>query len=212
MIARHRLSYLICILMVTAFCGFYSRRVESIASTKVDYFQNLPLQYRDWTITHSDISDSDRTVLRPDAVTLRRYSSPNGEIIDLAVIAGHRKQTVHTPSFCMVGGGWNTLTEDSITLTIAGKKVPMRRALMENDGHKAIMAYFFTDGALCLESLPKFQFELFKRRLSGVISQGALVRVIVPVLGDTETATRLSDDFAVSIMPELLEQLNRQNR
>jgi EpsI family protein len=203
--------YVICILMITAFCSFYSRRAESIASTKVNYLQDLPLSYLDWSVTSSDITESDRAVLRPDAVILRRYRSPNGEIADLAVIAGHRKQTIHTPGFCMVGGGWNTLTEDSITLTIGGDKVPMRRAVMENEGHKVIMTYFFTDGVLCLESLPRFQLELLKRRLRGTVSQGALVRVIVPVTEDIGEANRLSDHFGQVVFPELLQQIRRQN-
>jgi len=48
---------------------------------------------------------------------VRRYGMAVGEkfaeVAELAIIAGHQKKSVHTPGFCLAGGGWETLWQKS---------------------------------------------------------------------------------------------------
>ena len=53
------------------------------------------------------LSADERAMLEPDAELLRRYRSAGGASVEIAVIAGRRKKTVHTPEYCLLGGGWD---------------------------------------------------------------------------------------------------------
>ncbi len=46
-------------------------------------------------------------MLQPDAYLGRIYRRTDGYPVDLSFVFGHRKQTFHSPGFCLLGGGWN---------------------------------------------------------------------------------------------------------
>jgi EpsI family protein len=147
------------------------------------------------------------------------YESPNdkGFSAELAVIAGHKKRSIHTPAFCMVGGGFETLTQESYTLQLAdGKQIPVARSIMEghnkerNQDWQEVVTYFFTDGDFCTPSLVRFQIAQFFARFQSTIPMGATVRIRVPIRGDDVVgAKKLSDAFARATVPGVLAALRQ---
>ena len=67
----------------------------------------------------------------------------------MTVIAGHRKQSIHTPAYCMRGDGWEVVAEESVSLPVQGHEVEAIRARIAKDGREMLATYFFTDGEFC---------------------------------------------------------------
>jgi EpsI family protein len=196
------------ILAVTLLGLYTASRTAPSTETGKDCLRGLSLPFRDWTTQEQELSAHERDLLVPDSVLLRQYHSPNNkEEVGIAVIAGHRKQTVHTPAFCMAGGGWNTVSESNLKIALGSENVEAVRAVMDSEGRRILVTYFFTDGAHSRRSLPAFQFEQLLQRLRGKPASGALVRILTPILSDRTRAERLSDEFATTVLPKLLAQL-----
>ncbi len=172
--------------------------------TSGDFLARLSLDYNGWKTQDTQLNQDEIDTLQPDSVLVRRYQSPSGQLVDLAVIAGHQKRTVHTPGFCMAGGGWEVLSQDPVTVNIDGKPVPAMRSVMSREQLRALVTYFFSDGEVSTHSLPRYQWEQLVKRLRGQVCLGALVRVIVPFDTDIGAATALTSDFSNKVLPTVL--------
>lgn len=194
-------------LLLALLGGYWGRRTTAPADVPPDLLSRMPLPFRGWATADQGLTARENALLRPDAVLLRRYRSPGGQTADLAVIAGHRKQTVHTPAFCMAGEGWEMVARRDIAVALEDRRIGATRVLLVSHGQELLSTYFFTDGRLCTRSLLRFQGAQLLERLHARPPFGALVRILVPVSGDRKAAERLSDDFARSVLPEILKSL-----
>jgi EpsI family protein len=168
----------------------------------------MALPFRSWTAADQPLPPGELSP-PPDASLLRRYRSPAGETAELAVIAGHRQDTIHSPVICMSGAGWEWLAQRHCALELPGGRLPVTRALLIKDGERLLITYCFTDGAHVSANLIRFQFSELLERLQSRTPVGALVRVLVPVAGDAAAAERTSDDLLRAALPAILERLRR---
>jgi EpsI family protein len=141
-------------------------------------------------------------------VIARRFEN-GSEGVELIVVAGHKKRTVHTPGYCMPGDGWEVLTQVPHRMKVAGRPVPAMRSLMVKDRDRLLVTYFFTDGAYSTNNLLRFQGHQLVKRVRRVLPIGALVRMTVPVSTTPEAAGRLTDDFAARALPGVLQRLEQ---
>src|SRR5436309_3176064 len=111
MMTRWRLLILNSLLLLTLLGSQLGRRVESASLAHSDFLRALPLPFRNWKTADTLLAQSDLDLLEPDATLMRQYKSSDGQWAELAIIAGHRKKSIHTPGFCMAGGGWEILTQ-----------------------------------------------------------------------------------------------------
>lgn len=150
---------------------------------------------------------------KPDAgkkeiVAKDTQAAPEAPWAELAVIAGHRKRSVHTPAFCMTGGGWEILSKKNFDIVLAdGRRIPATRAVMIKENAQLVTTYFFTDGDYCTRDLLKFQGTQILKRFQAKVPLGALVRVIVPVSHSSADSEKLSDLFAEAVVPGVLDSL-----
>ena len=98
--------------------SYWGRRVENAEVSRADFLKPLNMPFRGWKTNDATLTASELNLLKPDATLVRRYTGPNKEMAEIAVIAGHRKQSVHTPGFCMVGGGWEITSQEAHTLAL----------------------------------------------------------------------------------------------
>jgi EpsI family protein len=195
------------ILALTLFGSYWGRRVESATYTRGDFLKELALPFRGWKTRDVPFRPEDLKVLQPDSTLLREYRSPRGELVELAVIAGHRKRSVHTPGFCMLSSGFEQVAQQEITMPVAGRRVPAVRSVWVDSRTKLpiVVTYFFTDGQLVTGSLVHFQYAQLMERFKSRIPLGALVRVIVPITSSQAAAEQLTDEFADAVLPGVLE-------
>ena len=204
---RSRLLILNTMLLLAVLGSHWGRRSESATIARKDVLQSLSLPFHDWKVSDSSISPSDWKILEPDAALIRRYEGTQNQSAELTVVMGHRKRTVHTPTLCMSGGGWEILSQRYLDLPLPGRKVHAVRQLMTREGKRLLMTYFFTDGDYCSPSLAQFQTVQLIKRLKASVPMGALVRTIVPVGSDQTASEKISDEFAGATVPRVLETL-----
>jgi EpsI family protein len=206
---RYRLWILNTLLLLILVGSHLGRRVESASVAHSDFLRDLNLPYRDWKTTDIALSASDLTILQPDATLVRQYVGPKGQWAELAIIAGHRKKSIHTPAFCMTGGGWTTETQQSCLITVPGRTLSGMKMRMIKERDQLLVIYFFTDGAYSTSNLVQFQASQMLKRFGAEVPLGALVRVTVPVGSDAAAAESLCTDFAQATLPGVLQTLRQ---
>ena len=187
---------------------YWGNRAE-VAAIRPDLLSSLRLPFRGWNTSDRGLTPQERGLLEPDAVLLRTYRGKNGQFAELAVIAGSKKKTVHTPGFCMAGGGWEIVRQERGSLRLSEREVPLTRMLLEKSGERWLVTYFFTDGDFSTTSLIRFQGAQLLKRLQTKVPFGALVRTIVPVLGEDVAARKLADEFTRATVPSVLDRLRQ---
>jgi len=206
-LSRYRLFAVNGILLFALAGTHWGRSIDAATLQQKDLFQRAGIQFRDWKPVDQKLTAAEQELLQPDAVLIRRFEGRNGAGAEIAVVAGHRKQSVHTPGFCMAGGGWELMSQREYNLPLQGGAVPVTRAIMMRNGAQLLVTYFFTDGRYSTPNLMKFQGVQLVRRLQARVPLGALVRIIVPVGKHPEEAEKLADEFAQSTLPPVLQSL-----
>jgi EpsI family protein len=206
---RYRLLLLNGILLLTLLISYRGRNIDDVTFAQPDFLRHIPLHFRDWTASDEHLSVPEQEMLQPDAVLLRTYASHAGDAVELAVIVGHRKRSIHTPGFCMAGGGWETLWQQSQDLMLDGRKIPAIRSLLSKNNQLLLITYFFTNGDYSTRNLIAFQGEQMVKRLRSEVPLGAMVRILTPVRSDQAAAERLSDEFAQATVAPVLQELRQ---
>jgi EpsI family protein len=204
---KSRLLLLNTMLLLALLGSHWGRRIENATIAHQDVLKHLSLPFRDWKASDVAISKADWDQLEPDAALIRHYQSPEHQVAELTVLLGHRKRTVHTPTLCMNGGGWEIMSQRYLDLPIPGKEVHAVRQLMTREGKFVLMTYFFTDGEFCSPSLAHFQSVQLISRLKANVPIGALVRTIVSVESDPIAAENISNAFASAVVPHVLDTI-----
>jgi EpsI family protein len=207
---RYRLVIVNTLLLLALGGSMYGKRIETVKIKKTDFLSRLPLNFRDWKSESQVLTPRELELLEPDDQVIRIYTSPDKHAqIQLSVIAGHRKKTVHTPGYCMIGGGWETVTAQNAEMRIGDENVPISRSVMSNDkGQMLLVTFFFTDGGYNTPSLTRFQLQQLMKRFGTGIPLGALVRILTPVPGDRVAAAEaVTTEFAQATLPDVMKAL-----
>jgi len=205
----YRLRFLLInsLLIFAVLASYGGRSIEDAHVQEAAFLSKLNLQFRGWPAKDLALDKSEIELLEPDAVLVKRFTSPDDGFAEIAVVAGHRKKTVHTPGFCMAGSGWQVLSQTETMLRLPGKEVPAIRALMVKEDQRLLATYFFTDGSYSTTSLPSFMLSQTLKRLRAKVPVGALVRIIVPVTSEVAAGDALTQEFAAGMLPPVLEAL-----
>lgn len=147
----------------------------------------------------------------------RSYRGPQGPAVEVYV--GYYEQQregdqIHSPKHCLPGGGWQPVRNDQIRFPspgFNGGETRAQRYVIEKDGQKQFVLYWYQHNSrnITNEYVAKAYLVLdsiFKKR-----SDGALVRLIVPMngAGSEEAALAGAVSFAQAFLPELGKALPR---
>jgi EpsI family protein len=206
---------LACVPLVLALAGgAWADHSERLMGSPGNFLQGLQLPYQEWKTEDRALTRIEQDELQPDSVLIRQYQSARqSDWVELAVISGRHKRSIHSPGSCLVGCGWERLVEDSRDLSISSEKLRVTRSLMVLGSRKLMLTYFFTDGEYSSPQLVTFQaMQLWKRMLPHPPVQ-ALVRITVPVTTTLADAEQRTDEFATEALPPILQRLRdaRQN-
>lgn len=204
---RYRLLALNGVLVLILAGNHWGRRIDAATLPEGDLLQRNAITFRGWKATDSELTTSERDLLQPDAVLIRRFDSGKGSAAELAVVVGHRKQSIHTPGFCMTGGGWELASQRQCRLDLPDGPVTATRSVMIRDGSQLVATYFFTDGRFSTPNLVRFQGAQLLKRLQAEVPLGALVRILVPAGSNVAAAEKLSDEFARETVPPVMKAL-----
>jgi exosortase D (VPLPA-CTERM-specific) len=156
-------------------------------------FTEFPTGIGAWTGRRETMESVYLDALRLDDYLLMNYNGPGSEPINLYV-AYYRSQrnglSVHSPRLCLPGGGWQIRKFERRTLTgTDGHTWPVNRFVIEKGGQQQLVYYWFRERSRRLTNEYVVRWYLFWDALTLNRTDGALVRLVVPVpKGTSEVA------------------------
>jgi EpsI family protein len=146
-------------------------------------------------------------VLRADDYLSRNYESSDGRGASLYVgyYASQRTgATYHSPLNCLPGSGWVMSDGGRITISSSrGRSFEVNRYVVQNGNARALMLYWYEGRgrAVASEYWGKIYtvIDSVRRRRS----DGAMVRIMVPIGASKEDAEKTAIELASQAVPEL---------
>lgn len=154
----------------------------------------------------SDVLD----VLKADDVLMRRYQDDRTGLLWLFV-GYYRSQrtgaTYHSPLNCLPGGGWAILSREEVPVSVGGQVFSMNRVMVGKGLDKQLILYWYQDRGRIITSEYVAKGYLVWDAMTRNRTDGALVRVSVPVTGSSEEAFSLGKQFVQDVFPLLSRHL-----
>jgi EpsI family protein len=176
----------------------------------------LPLRLGEWHgVPTPPLTKDVLDVLGLSDYVTRAYLSPSQGEVGLYVgywRSQRQGETIHSPLNCLPGSGWDPVSKSVMSLEDnrgAGRPpVPANRYIVEKAGERQLVVYWFQSHGriVASEYASKLQLILDAARMNR--TDGAIVRVIAPILGDGADAERRAESQARAFTAELLPQLN----
>jgi EpsI family protein len=164
-------------------------------------------------VAERDLDAETRSMLAPDATlwrTYRRATAPRGAWsgeVDLLVVYGHRKQTFHSPAFCMPGSGYEVITKRQMRLPFrgSGTGLPVNAMTVQKGNRRLLVCYWYVQDGEATTGLVRHTAGLLWRRLRRERASGALIRMITPTGEADAPALHTIADFTGAVYPALKE-------
>ena len=175
--------------------------------------KNFPIQVGDWKQVGVDgrFDAQTMSVLRATDYLLRDYHIGQGQTANLYVgyYATQRDgASYHSPLNCLPGAGWNMVDPAMITISLPnGQSFLANKYVIENGGHRELMIYWYQGRGrmIASEYWGKIYTVLDSVRLRR--SDGAMVRVTVPITASDAAALESAREFAAvtsEVLPEFV--------
>jgi len=168
---------------------FVSGRTEIIPDRT--QFVAFPDRIGQWKGQTALLDTDTEKALHFDDYILSDYSQPDGKTVELyvAYYASQRKgESPHSPIVCLPGGGWAITKLQEIGYDNTGEVQPLNRVVIEKGTTKQIVYYWFDERGRQIASEWWAKFYLLSDAIFKNRTDGALVRLITPVLpGETDS-------------------------
>jgi EpsI family protein len=172
--------------------------------------KEMPSQVGAWRQVGADqrFDQQTESVLRADDYLARTYALPDGLAASFYVgyYATQRTgATYHSPLNCLPGAGWEMNEPASVTITPAdgSPSFEANRYIIQNGDDKQLLIYWYQGRGrkLASEYWGKIYtvIDSIRRRRS----DGAMVRVMIPVGRSEEQALKAATDLAAQVSPVL---------
>ena len=175
--------------------------------------KDFPKQVDSWQQSGGEARFDEATlaVLGASDYIMRDYRAPNGQIANFYVgyyVTQAEGATYHSPLNCMPGSGWVMSQPGLMTISPKGRPAfEANRYVVENSGTKQLLVYWYQGRGrtVASEYWGKLYTVLDSVRMRR--SDGAMVRVMIPI-GDSEVAaTDSATGLAASVstlLPEFI--------
>jgi len=178
----------------------------------------LPMQLGPWNGRSSTLDQKILNVLGVDDYARRTYSSPSerGWVgLYVGYYASQRQgDTVHSPLNCLPGAGWTPISQarDAVVVkdrtdAVANREININRFVIQKGLDRQLVLYWYQSHGRVVASEYWGRVYTVTDAIRYNRTDAALVRVIVPVLGDTpadvETAHTRGIRFVQALFPYL---------
>ena len=178
----------------------------------------VPRTLEHYASTELTVSDEELAVARPTAYLLRAYDdsthpadslAPSGFTVFVAFYDHQTQgQSIHSPKNCLPGAGWEPLTSSVTTVATSTGAVPVNRYLLQHGQEKALVLYWYQGRGRVAANEYLVKWQLLRDSALRHRSDEALVRIIVPLRGEDQTAAeRLATAVAARLVPSLFQIL-----
>jgi len=193
---------LVLLLVVGVFVNAWSYLGEAHVERKE--LKDFPQTIGAWQRTGNDqiLDDETLKVLKASDYLLRDFRKPQGQVANLYVgyYASQRSgATYHSPLNCLPGSGWQLSEPGKATITLPdGTSFVANKYIIKSGDYKSLMIYWYQGRGrnVASEYWGKVYTVLDSVRLRR--SNGAMVRVTVPVGNSEDAAEQAAIEFASS--------------
>jgi len=173
--------------------------------------KDFPKQVDSWQQSGSEhrFDDATMAVLGASDYIMRDYRAPNGQVANFYVgyyVTQADGATYHSPLNCMPGSGWVMSQPGLVTISPKGRPAfEANSYLVENSGTKQLLVYWYQGRGrtVASEYWGKLYTVLDSVRMRR--SDGAMVRVMIPIGNSEAAATESAAGLAASISTVLPE-------
>ena len=185
------------------------QRLEAVPSRTT--FAEFPAQLDGRRAQRSAMEPIFVDALRFDDYLLADYRRPGSAPINTYVAWYNSQsagQSAHSPRSCIPAGGWRIEKLDTVTIAdvrVGKKPLAVNRALIVSGEQRQLVYYWFQQRGRVITNEYAVKWYLFWDGLTRSRSDGALVRLIVPLRDDAslEAAERDLNEFTAALTPEL---------
>lgn len=175
--------------------------------------EEFPLKIGNWQgVDQGRFPDEVMKVLRASDYTSRNYKRPDGAKLDF-YIGYYRQQrageSMHSPRNCLPGSGYEILEAKRVILDVpeSHRKFEVNHFIVENDTSKQFVLYWYDTHGREFASEYEGKAILVWEGLKTGRTDGALIRVMMPIYGSATQAEQTSTEFARLVYPYLKEYL-----
>lgn len=174
-------------------------------------FHRFPYRIGDWKGSDSKLDETIVKALGVDNYLNRLYIPTKGNYPIELYIGYYKSQrqgeTIHSPKNCLPGSGWSILESNVHTIRVTDgtedKAITVNRYLVQKGARKHVVLYWYHSKGRVTASEYWGKIYLVLDAISKNRTDGALVRVAVPVIGSEEDAIRNGTTFIRTMFPEL---------
>jgi EpsI family protein len=160
-----------------------------------------------WTGEDLPIDARVDNALRADARLLRQYVAPQRGPIWL-FIAYYKSQrlgeTVHSPRSCLPGAGWEPISGRRESVLVApGRPIVSNRFLVQKGIDRQLVFYWYQSHGRAVASEYRAKAYLVADAIHLNRTDGALIRISVPLLGKEADGEKSAQEFIYEMYPLL---------
>lgn len=171
-------------------------------------FSQFPLEIGLWRGVTSQMDEKVYNILGVEDYIMANFSKSPDQAVNLYVgfyQSQSKGDLIHSPKNCMPGAGWNIVQSSTIPIDLpkSGKTIKIARLLLNKDGQKQVVYYWFQSRGRIINSEYMQKIWLVLDSITKKRTDGSFVRLIAPVLkNETETELLLTQ-FADEVYPVL---------
>jgi EpsI family protein len=174
----------------------------------------FPKELGDWAVvSEHKIEGRSMEILQVDDYITRDYRNSKGEVIGLYI--GYFKSQregkgIHSPRQCLPGAGWAPVNTAVYRMAVPGhnpETVPVNKFIMGKGLDRQLYLFWYHGRGRIYASEYWNKIYLIWDGLTKKRTDGALVRVNNPVIGNTEDALKIQSDFIKLFFPLLKEYI-----
>jgi EpsI family protein len=204
-------AVVIILLLAAAANHYFSKPDISLPRKSLAEF---PKELGDWAaISEQKMEGRSMEILQVDDYFIRNYRKPNGDVIGLYI--GYFKSQregkgIHSPRQCLPGSGWVPVDATVYQMAVPDhnpKTVPVNKFVMGKGLDRQLYLFWYHGRGRVYASEYWNKIYLIWDGLTKKRTDGALVRVNTPVIGNPEDALKTQSDFINLFFPLLKEYI-----
>jgi EpsI family protein len=202
-----------CLVLVAAIAGTHALTTdrESVTMRLAAPLAQFPVAVGEWRgVDQPPFDEEILKVLGADDYLNRVYHGGNASAVGLYVAyygSQRHGEAIHSPQHCLPGTGWQPVSHSRVQINAAGQPLSVNRYIVQKHGQQQLVLYWFQGRGRIVASEYVNKLYLLTDAVRLRRTDGALVRVIAPIVDEPALADRVTTAFLQVLQPQLTRWL-----